>query len=192
MVCSHDTCGHLNSMTADYDGLRAQPLRAGVAAAILQTSFRSHMNLAVGLETAGQYRNQWNVCAGGARGIEIDRWGNVCYLKTLQRELAEEFKLLCDTWAQFDTIFKTRGQFDYFIINGTPVFIGHMPRGVHRADIRQQMAADNNNRNVSHSLQEMQDFEYCNLGTRCTPEGRSLVRTGFTNAIIHSLVAQGF
>lgn len=179
-------------MTADYNGVRGQPLRQGVAAAILQTSTYAHMNLAVGLETAGQYRNQWNVCAGGADGAEIDRAGNVCYLQTLRRELGEEFKLVCNEWRQFDAIFKTAGHFDYFIVNGTPVFIGFMPSAVHRADIRRQMAAHNNNFHASRSLQEMQDFEYCNLGTGRSPEGRVLLRTGFTNAIIRELLAQGF
>lgn len=184
MRCQHRTCATINAVSG---------VRAGVAAAVLQTSTLGHMNLAVGLENAGMYRNQWNVCAGSAEPQEIDQsTGCVCYLNTLRREMEEEFKLPM-TWSNFDGVFKQLGHYDYFFIHGTPVFIGHVPDGVRRRDIRAAMQqAMNNPHQFSPAQREMRDFEYCNIGTNRTPEGGHLPLSSFTSAIVRHLLQNGY
>lgn len=180
MSCGHHTCATLNATPNLY---------AGVAAAVLHTSVHAHPNMAVGLENAGRYANKWNVCAGGADDSEINMYtGAVCYLDALRRELREEFKL-DSSWASFDAIFKRGGAYDYIIVGGTPVFIGFMPAGVHRATIRNRMQhAMANPATYPYAEREMRDIEYCNLGTRRTPEGRTLVLSSFASSIIDRLV----
>lgn len=78
----------------------------------------------LGREVAGPYAKLYNMCAGGQENVD-----RKCFLETLKREARQEFKLIFNNWNEMNNILKgPDSKIRYFMLNGTPIFVGVYPR----------------------------------------------------------------
>lgn len=88
----------------------------GVGICIYYRDQKGQLFLLLGLERYGDYKNQFNICAGTYEKT-IDRG---CLFRTLRRELSEEFKIDFSNFAEFCYWLAESSVLKY--VNGTPVF----------------------------------------------------------------------
>lgn len=175
----HNTCKSLASRNAS---------RAAAVAAVMY--YRKNLDtwvLGLGLETGGQYKGQYNLCAG--KGESGDTCGiGFCWLKCVQREFYEEFGFDAGFGTTFDPFFRgSNGRIRVFIFNRTPVFIAVLPNGTSRKPIKLQMTSRISNPNIPYSFKEMSDFEFIRLDNGQQIEGRSIQISGFADGVRKSI-----
>ena len=138
--------------------------------------------LGLGLENGGQYKDQYNLCAG--KGEKEDDTGNgYCWLNNALRELYEEFTIKVN-WSNFDSFFRgSDGKIRVFLHGRTPVFVMVLPGGTSRKPIKQQIQANLRNPVLSHSYKEMRDFEFFKLSDGQQIEGQVCNVSSFADAV---------
>jgi 8-oxo-dGTP pyrophosphatase MutT (NUDIX family) len=108
---------------------RRRGARRGVAVAVMSRHAGKLVCL-LGLERAGRYRNQYNLCAGELEWHDYD-----CYRWAAMRELSEEMKMDATHGATFDSMFRDgRGHARVFIHKHTPVYVARYPYSVPRRE----------------------------------------------------------
>ena len=138
----------------------------------------------VGLETGGEYVNQYNLCVGkGEKEDEIN--GQFCWLKCAKREMLEEIKIKTSfSDKSFDKFFRgSAGSIRYIIHHGTPIFIAKLKDGTSRSSIKKLMQNDCQNSKLSHHYKEMSDFEYFRLDNGLQLDGLNLPLSKFAHGV---------
>lgn len=162
MPCSHGTCVAVRASVISSGGIIS---RTGAGILVINNYKCKNGNVTpsilLGKEVSGRYANQYNLAAGG-----MDKDDDGCYLVTVYRELAQEFKIDCSpanrNWAKFDSHFKLKGHINFFMVGKTPIFIGYFP-GSSSTKCNILISAANANKNLPHCEREMTDVQWWSL-----------------------------
>lgn len=170
----HETCKNLARQGAVHS-----------AAVVPLLYYQKNVNqwvMGLGLENAGTYKDQYNLCAG--KGEKADDTGNgYCWLNNALRELYEEFTISV-SWKNFDSYFRgSAGRIRVFIFQKTPIFIMLLPPGFSRQPIKAQMTANMRNRQLTAAQHEMRDFEFIKVSDGQQIEGRYIPISSFADAV---------
>lgn len=144
-MCYHDICLNITRKLGH--------LPKGVGAVLWNDHITFGKVVYLGLEKGGRYRDQYNICAGGASHSD-----HGCILETLKRELYEEFGIRSD----LDKIFRYKGHYEVFFVKKTPIFVGKL-YGYSRIDINNKIVSNRYKGSSFREIECIQAFHYPSL-----------------------------
>jgi hypothetical protein len=145
MFCGHKTCQtHSNCK--------------GVGAVLILKNYKKGIKLKnvvlLGRECGGQNAGQHSLPGG-----KVDAQDKGCLIKSIRREIEEEFKMSIDTRSTFDNLFRCSSGIRCFEMGRTLIFVGILPEGFSRGPIKSQMLHDNAT-HPNHAYREMDNIDW--------------------------------
>lgn len=172
-TCKHGTCAKIRGLCQNGD-------IKGFGLMLIMKYNGQKWVCMLGKERGGQYKGQYTLCAG-----KIDQQDNGCVLKTLVREMVEEFKIDMKFGPEFDKMFRDiNGNIRFYMKHNTPIFIGVLPSGTSRKPLNAKITQANSNPNLPWCLREMEEVSYFDLKTHQEIDGKHCVLSSFSTQVM--------